>query len=66
MSDSIFEKQAKLVVNYSIGVKKGDKVLIHGPAAAEDLITEVYKEVIIQGGAFLSFGRIRKSYKPIF
>ncbi|MHA2272570.1 MAG: aminopeptidase [Candidatus Hodarchaeales archaeon] len=50
MVDNFHEKQAKLIVNYSIAVKKGDKVLIRAPAAADPLIKELYKEIIIAGG----------------
>ncbi|MFQ5979076.1 MAG: aminopeptidase [Candidatus Heimdallarchaeota archaeon] len=50
MTSTMYEKQAKLIVNYSVEVKKDDKVLIRGPAVAESLIREIYKEVVLAGG----------------
>ena len=42
-----FEKNlAKLVVQYSVRVKKGDLVCIKGPTLAEDLIREIFIEVL--------------------
>ena len=37
-----YQKLAQLAVNYSVSVKKGDKVLIKGPAIAEELIQAIY------------------------
>jgi aminopeptidase len=46
-----FEKNlAQLLVQYSVRVKKGDLVLIYGPIFAEDLIREIYIEVLKAGG----------------
>jgi len=50
MQGNMYEKQARLIVNYSVEVKKGDIVLIQGPSAAEPLIREIYREIIIAGG----------------
>ncbi len=55
MTDLMYEKQAKLIVNYSIGVEKGKKVMIRGPAIAAPLIREILKEVIIAGGHPITF-----------
>ncbi|UYP45857.1 hypothetical protein NEF87_002142 [Candidatus Lokiarchaeum ossiferum] len=44
------DRLAKLVVNYSLGVKVGDRVAIQSPAIAEDLCSALYKEIIIAGG----------------
>ncbi|MHA2074806.1 MAG: aminopeptidase [Candidatus Hodarchaeales archaeon] len=43
-------KLAKLIVNYSVGVKPGDKVLINTSTNAEELTKEIYREVLIAGG----------------
>ncbi|MFH0816542.1 MAG: aminopeptidase [Methanobacteriota archaeon] len=50
MADPRVEKLAKLVVNYSIYCKKGDKVLITAPPIAEPLALEIFREVIKAGG----------------
>lgn len=50
MSDSRVEKLAKVLVNYSIHVKKGDWVRIEGAAVAQDLIRAAYIEVLKVGG----------------
>lgn len=44
------EKLAKLVVDYSIEVQSGDLVNIRGAANAEELIREIYREVIKADG----------------
>ncbi len=54
MINPFYEKLAKLAVNYSIQVKKGDRVFILGPALAEELFRALYVEIIKAGGhAFL-------------
>lgn len=50
MTNMLYEKQAKLIVNYSVEVAKGDKVIIRGESPAEPLIREVFKQTIIAGG----------------
>ncbi len=50
MADPRIEKLAKLIVNYSVSVKKGDSVLINIPQAAEPLALEIYREVLRAGG----------------
>jgi len=47
------EKLAKLVVNYAVNVQKGDRVQINAAANAEELLREIYREVIIAGGHIL-------------
>lgn len=49
-SDSDLKKLARLLVNYSLAVKKDDKVSISGTTAAEPLLCEIYKEVLLSGG----------------
>ncbi|MBA3044988.1 MAG: aminopeptidase [Euryarchaeota archaeon] len=50
MADPRIEKLAKLTVNYSVNVKKGDSVLIHAPILSEPLALEMYREVLLAGG----------------
>jgi aminopeptidase len=48
--DSRTRKLAKLIVSYSVHVKKGENVIISGSTEAEDFISALYKEVILKGG----------------
>ena len=48
--DSRIEELAKLLVNYSVNVKSGEKVLIRGDSLAAPLIRAVYKQVLHAGG----------------
>ncbi|MEC9489945.1 MAG: aminopeptidase, partial [Halanaerobiales bacterium] len=50
MAEAKLNKYAELLVNYSLEVKKGDQVLIQGEDVSKDLIKEVYKEVLKNGG----------------
>ncbi len=50
MADPRIEKLAKLTVNYSVKVKKGDAVRINAPTPSEPLALEIYREVIKAGG----------------
>ena len=50
MADPRVEKLAKLIVNYSIDVKKDDAVLISAPTVSEPLALEMYREVVKAGG----------------
>ncbi len=50
MADIRIEKLADLLVNYSVGVKKGDKVVIQGESPAEPLLKEIYIKVLQAGG----------------
>ncbi|MCW4041585.1 MAG: aminopeptidase [Candidatus Bathyarchaeota archaeon] len=43
-------KQAQILVNYSVEVKKGEKVAIVGTSDSESLIREIYKAVLLAGG----------------
>ena len=49
MADQRIQKFAKLLVNYSLDIKKGDKLLINGFDLAYPLIKEVYREAIKNG-----------------
>ena len=50
MVDTRIEKLADLLVNYSVGVRKGDKAVIEGSILAEPLIKAVYAKVLQAGG----------------
>jgi len=44
------QQLAKLIVDYSVFVKKGEKVIISGAEEAKEFIVALYKEVILRGG----------------
>ncbi|OPY69475.1 MAG: Aminopeptidase 2 [Syntrophorhabdaceae bacterium PtaU1.Bin034] len=46
---SVYEKYAGLLVNYSLELKKGDKLLIVSTCLSEPLIQEVYREALRAG-----------------
>lgn len=46
---SIYEKYADLIVNYSLKLKKNERLLIKSTYLAEPLIKEVYKSAILVG-----------------
>ncbi len=46
----ILEKYAKLIVNYCVSTKPGEKVLIQSTTLAEPLVREVYREILRAGG----------------
>ncbi len=50
MTDPRIEKLADVLVNYSVGVKRGDKVGIQGSAVAEPLLKAIYVKVLKAGG----------------
>jgi len=50
MADPRIEKLAQVMVEYSCSVRKGDRVVIQGSTAAEPLLVELYKKVILAGG----------------
>jgi len=50
MVDVRVERLAKLIVNYSIGVKKNQEILISGPMESEPLYLEMVREVLRAGG----------------
>jgi aminopeptidase len=50
MADIRVEKMADLLVNYSVAVKPGDKVVIQGETGGEPLIKAVFVKVLQAGG----------------
>ena len=53
MINPIYEKLAKIVVEYSLEVKKGHKVYIGGPAFATELFQALHMEIIKAGAHVL-------------
>jgi aminopeptidase len=50
MTDPRIEKLADLLVNYSVAVRPGDKVVITGGTIAEPLLKAIYTRVLLAGG----------------
>lgn len=50
MRDPRLEKLADVLVNYSVGVKKGQIVRINGEPGATPLVVELYRKVLAAGG----------------
>ena len=55
MPDPRIEKLAEVLVNYSVEVRPGDKVMVEGPALAEPLLRAVFAKVLQAGGHPLMF-----------
>lgn len=55
MLDLRVEKLADVLVNYSVAVRPGDKVFIHGDWLAEPLLRAVYIKVLQAGGHPLTY-----------
>ena len=55
MADPRLEKLAKVLVNYSVGVKPGDVTVITGNVIAQPLFNEVLAEVLKAGGHPMTF-----------
>ena len=47
--ENMYQKYAKLLIHYSLGLKKGDKLLINSTYLAEPLIKEVFREALTAG-----------------
>jgi len=50
MVDFRTDKLAQLLVEYSVAVRKGDKVLINGNTLAEPLVKALYQRILTAGG----------------
>ncbi len=66
MADRRVTNLAELVVNYSIGVKKGDEVMINVPVAAEPLAMEIYGAVLKAGGHPLMLPNFEKQSETFY
>jgi len=49
MTDLRLQRMAKVLVNYSIGVQKGERLAIRSPAIAAPLVREIFRETIRAG-----------------
>ncbi len=50
MSDIRIEKMARVLVDYSVNIQPGDRVLVEGTLLAEPLVRAVYQRVLERGG----------------
>ncbi|MDD5467342.1 MAG: aminopeptidase [Anaerolineales bacterium] len=50
MNDARIEKLADLLVNYSVAIQPGDKVILAGPGSAAPLLKAIYARVLQAGG----------------
>lgn len=50
MTDPRLTKLADMLVNYSVAIQPGDKVLLNGSTIAAPLISEIYRAVLRAGG----------------
>jgi len=66
MINTFYEKLAKLVVNYSIKVKEGDRIFVAGPTLAKDLILALYAEILKAGGHSLLLSTIEGTQELFF
>lgn len=49
MINPLYEKLARLVIEYSLEVEKGQRIIIMGPSNAEELLRAIYVEVVKVG-----------------
>ena len=47
--ETIYSKYADILINYSLGIKKNDKLLIFATYLAEPLLLEIYKKALEVG-----------------
>ena len=65
MTDPRTKKLADVLVNYSLKVKKGDKLAIRGDFLAQPLIKETFRQAV-RNGAFVDVYADMPELKPIF
>src|SRR3989344_5029480 len=65
MTDQRLEKTAKILVEYSTEVKRGDKVIIDAGVQALPLVKEIYK-LCIQKGAYVKLNLGASGFTEIF
>jgi len=57
MINQYYQKLAKLIVNYSVEIKRGERVYLISPALAQELIQALYMEILKAGGyPYLTIG----------
>ena len=49
VNENIIDKYAKLLVDYSLSIEKGDRLLVKSTTLAEPLVRAVYREALIRG-----------------
>ncbi len=65
MDSAAIRKLAEILVNYSTGVRQGDRVMIQGSDLARPLIEEVYRLVVRNGGfptTNIQFGSLNRIF----
>ncbi|RPJ42633.1 MAG: aminopeptidase, partial [Chloroflexi bacterium] len=50
MSDIRIEKMARVLVDYSVNIQPGDRVMVEASLLAEPLVREVYRRILERGG----------------
>ncbi len=50
MSDNRVEKMARVLVDYSVNIQAGDRVMVEATLLAEPLVREVYRRILERGG----------------
>jgi aminopeptidase len=66
MTDPRTDKLADVLVNYSVAVRPGDKVLIQGDTLASPLLKAVYARVLQAGGLPLAFTSLPDADELLF
>lgn len=66
MRDPRLEQLADVLVNYSVSVQSGDKVLLSTPAIAAPLSREVYAKALQAGGLPLVMGELPQMEEVLF
>ena len=66
MTDLRTEKLANVLVNYSVDVKSGDRVLVRGNALAEPLLNAVFASVLQAGGHPLLMASLAETEELLF
>lgn len=65
MASDIIKKYANVLVNYSLGLKKGDRLLMVATYLAEELLKEVYAQAL-EAGAYPEFKIALNGTEKIF
>ena len=66
MADVRVEKLAELLVDYSVAVRQGDKVVINGDSGAAPLVEAVYAKVLQAGGYPLVMSHLAATDELLF
>ena len=66
MFDPRLKRLADVLVNYSVRVQPGDKVVLSAPAIAAPLARDVYAEVLRAGGFPLVLGQLPEMEEVLY